>query len=492
MADISERESNRGELLGLSAGQRIPYGGSRWVAVDEDLARDFVAGDRLIVVHHDGTLVRVPKGVAESVDRAVSRAHRAFAALVGVSDDRVTDFYERFARALEDDTIFAHIARANEADVERARASGRAVGRLALSEKMRSDMIAALRIWRDTSSSVGEVVERVEHIDWSVTAVSAPLGVVGFVFEGRPNVFADATGVLRGGNTAVMRIGSDALGTAVAIMEHALGPALVAAGLPEGCVELVAEADRAAGHALFSDPRIALAVARGSGSAVAQLGAVARQSGAAVSLHGTGGAWMMIDTTVEPDLVRGCVSASLDRKVCNTLNVAVLIGRSSAIDEAFLDAVEDAGRRCGATSRLHVVDDALADSGRSIDVVAESSPTVLATEWEWDAAPELSVVRVDSVHRAIDLFNEHSPRFIVSALVSAADDEEAIYRGCDAPFVGDGFTRWVDGQYALRRPELGLSNWQTGRLFARGSILSGDGVHTIRYRAHTPNPDQRR
>ena len=217
MADISERESSRGELLGLSAGQRIPYGGSRWVAVDEDLARDFVAGDRLIVVHHDGTLVRVPKGVAESVDRAVSRAHRAFAALVGVSDDRVTDFYERFARALEDDTIFAHIARANEADVERARASGRAVGRLALSEKIRSDMIAALRIWRDTSSSVGEVVERVEHIDWSVTAVSAPLGVVGFVFEGRPNVFADATGVLRGGNTAVMRIGSDALGTAVAI-----------------------------------------------------------------------------------------------------------------------------------------------------------------------------------------------------------------------------------------------------------------------------------
>ena len=148
--------------------------------------------------------------------------------------------------------------------------------------------------------------------------------------------------------------------------------------------------------------------------------------------------------------------------------------------------------RCGATSRLHVVDDALADSGRSIDVVAESSPTVLATEWEWDAAPELSVVRVDSVQRAIELFNEHSPRFIVSALVSAADDEEAIYRGCDAPFVGDGFTRWVDGQYALRRPELGLSNWQTGRLFARGSILSGDGVHTIRYRAHTPNPDQRR
>ena len=53
--------------------------------------------------------------------------------------------------------------------------------------------------------------------------LTAPLGVVGFVFEGRPNVFADATGVLRGGNTVVFRIGSDALGTARAIVRHAVG-----------------------------------------------------------------------------------------------------------------------------------------------------------------------------------------------------------------------------------------------------------------------------
>ena len=49
---------------------------------------------------------------------------------------------------------------------------------------------------------------------------------MGFVFEGRPNVFADATGVLRGGNTVVFRIGSDALGTARALMEHVVAPAI--------------------------------------------------------------------------------------------------------------------------------------------------------------------------------------------------------------------------------------------------------------------------
>ena len=49
--------------------------------------------------------------------------------------------------------------------------------------------------------------------------------------------------------------------------------------------------------------------------------------------------------------------------------------------------------------------------------------------------------------------------------------------------MGDGHTRWVDGQVALDRPELGLSNWQSGRLFGRGGILSGDTVYTVRTRA---------
>ena len=49
----------------------------------------------------------------------------------------------------------------------------------------------------------------------------------------------------------------------------------------------------------------------------------------------------------------------------------------------------------------------------------------------------------------------------------------------NAPFVGDHQTRWVDGQYALNKPELGLSNWQFGRLFGRGGVLSGSFAVTI-------------
>ena len=62
----------------------------------------------------------------------------------------------------------------------------------------------------------------------------------------------------------------------------------------------------------------------------------------------------------------------------------------------------------------------------------------------------------------------------------------------DAAFVGDGFTRWVDGQYAYDRPELGLSNWQGGRLFARSGVLSGDGVFTLKTRMRQRDMSLRR
>ena len=148
---------------------------------------------------------------------------------------------------------------------------------------------------------------------------------MGFVFEGRPNVFADATGVMRSGNTVVFRIGSAALRTARAIVEHALDPALAESGLPEGAASLVDSSAHAAGWAMFTDTRLALAVARGSGGAVSQLGSVARQSGIPVSLHGTGGSWIVAAESADVDAFASAVYHSLDRKVCNTLNTCAIV-----------------------------------------------------------------------------------------------------------------------------------------------------------------------
>jgi glutamate-5-semialdehyde dehydrogenase len=349
------------------------------------------------------------------------------------------------------------------------------------------------------------VVDAVEHDGWSVEQRLAPLGIVAFVFEGRPNVFADATGVLRSGNTVVLRIGSDALGTARAIMRHAIDPALAEAGLPAGAVSLVDSASRAAGWAMFADRRVALAVARGSGPAVDQLGAVARQHGIAVSLHGTGGAWLVAGATADAERFQSVVLHSLDRKVCNTLNVCCIVAdRAPDLVPRFLAALDAAAARRGTDARLHVLEgsegwvpaERLAAKARIVrpegavdEPAADILPVeALGTEWEWEDSPEVTLAVVTDVDEAVALCNRHGPK-LVACLVSEDDEEqERFWAAADVPFVGDGFTRWVDGLYALRQPELGLSNWEHGRLLARSGVLSGNSTYTVRLRVRQQDP----
>jgi glutamate-5-semialdehyde dehydrogenase len=496
-------------LVQLTPGMAIPYGGDRLARVPADLAARFVAGDRLVVVQETGALLHVPAAQHAAAGAAVERACRAFEAMGFVADEQVSAFFEAFAARLEDDLAWGAIAAANQDDVEAARARGRSTTRLQASEAMRRDMVAGLRGWRDAPSGRGRVLERQDHPGWSVEQVVAPLGVVGFVFEGRPNVFADACGVLRGGNTVVFRIGSDALGTARAIVRHALDPAIAEAGLPDGAASLLDQADHAAGWALFGDRRLALAVARGSGAAVAQLGAVARQSGLPVSLHGTGGAWIVADASADAGRFAAAVEHSLDRKVCNTLNVCCIVrDRAGDLVPAFLAAVRRAGERRGHNCKLHLVkgDETYlpadwlgarvrvrrADGEREEALVEFMAEDDLGREWEWEETPEVSLRIVDSVDAAVTLFNRYSPQFDASLIAEDPLAHQRFFEGVNAPFVGDGFTRWVDGQYAFDRPELGLSNWEHGRLFARGGVLSGDSVFTVRTRVRQSDPALRR
>jgi glutamate-5-semialdehyde dehydrogenase len=493
----------------LTPGMAIPFGGNRLATVSEALAEAFKPGDRLVVVQESGALLHIPAAVQAAAEAAVGRAHEAFHAMAAVADDQITRFFTLFAGLLADDKRWSAIAAANAVDITKARAAGRSTTRLLADDKMRAGMIEGLRGWAGTPSIRGRVIERVEHDGWSIEQTAAPLGVVAFVFEGRPNVFADAAGVLRSGNTAVFRIGSDALGTARAIVEQALAPALAGAGLPAGAAVLVDSPARAAGWAMFSNKRLALAVARGSGAAVAQLGAVARQAGIAVSLHGTGGAWLTADATADAARFAAVVEASLDRKVCNTLNVCCIVReRAEDLVPLFLGALVRAGERRGHGCKLHIAEGdegALPDGwltrtvtvrragGDAAEPLVESlAEADLGREWEWEETPEVSLKIVDSVDQAIALFNRYSPQFDASLISQDPTAHQRFYDAVNAPFVGDGFTRWVDGQYALNRPELGLSNWENGRLFARSGVLSGDGVFTIRSRARQTDPGLRR
>ena len=489
----------------LEPGQEIPYGGDRVTRVPSELAERFERGDHLVVVQDTGALLHVPAAQHGLVSGVVERADEAFAALAACSDEQITSFFDVFASRIADDTAFAAVAAANAEDVADARARGRSTTRLVLDGPMRAAMVAGLRAWRDADGDRHVPLERRDHDGWSVEAWRAPLGVVGFVFEGRPNVFADAVGVVRTGNAVVFRIGSDALRTARAIMAHALGPALEEAGLPAGLVGLVDSPEHAAGWALFGDRRLALAVARGSGVAVAQLGAVARQAGVPVSLHGTGGAWMIVGATADADRFAAAVTHSLDRKVCNTLNVCCIVEeRAAELVPVFLGAVDAAAAARGTSARVHVETTSMpfldpgvldrrvrvgrADGEHDEPYVSPLTEQEIGTEWEWESSPEVTLVVVPDVATGVELCNRRSPRFVVSLVSDEAAEHERVYRSVDAPFVGDGFTRWVDGQYALSVPELGLSNWEGGRLLGRGAILSGASVHTIRHRAHIDDP----
>jgi glutamate-5-semialdehyde dehydrogenase len=492
-------------LTALAPNMPVPFGGDRVALVSPELAAAFRPGDRLVVVQETGDLLHVPAAEHEVATAAVGRAHAAFQAMGSVSDAAITAFFEAFARRLEDEAIWGHIAKANAADVDAARARGRSTTRLSASPQMRSDMVDGLRAWRDTPSGRGKVIEAIQHRGWRLEQLTAPLGVVAFVFEGRPNVFADATGVLRTGNTVVFRIGSDALGTARAIMREALDPALAEAGLPPGAAALVESEAHASAWAMFSDRRVALAVARGSGRAVAQLGAVARQAGTPVSLHGTGGAWIVADETADAGRFEAAVYASLDRKVCNTLGVCCIVrSRAAELTPLFLKALTEAGERRGHGCKLHVAagDEHILPAdwltrrtcvrraeGDRDEALTEILPVdQLGREWEWEETPEVTLKLVESAEEAVALFNRYSPQFAGSLISEDPAAHERFYQTLNAPFVGDGFTRWVDGQYALTRPELGLSNWENGRLFARGGVLSRDGVYTVRASAFQADP----
>jgi glutamate-5-semialdehyde dehydrogenase len=236
---------------------------------------------------------------------------------------------------------------------------------------------------------------------------------------------------------------------------------------------------------------------------------VARQAGNPVSLHGTGGAWVIASAQADPDRLQAVVRRSLDRKVCNTLNTCCVVADGAAdLVPRVLAGLEQAGADRGVAAKLHVRagdERHVPDEwfGRKVTIVRADgvhdepqAETIgadkLGREWEWEDSPEITLAVVADVAEAAGLFNEQSPRFAASLVSEAEDEQRAFFEAVDAPFVGDGITRWVDGQYALDKPELGLSNWEGGRLFGRSGILSGDSVFTVRLRATQTDPDLHR
>ena len=178
----------------LKSGDRIIING-RPVVVDDAVIKKFVDGDALFGLS-DGQILHVDKGELALVDNSVSAARTAFRELGNCTADQISLFYSKFAEKLLDSKIRQSLLNANAMDVQSAKERNRQTTRLLLTEKVLDAMVDALQMWQMTPQTTGMVLELVEHDGWRVQSEVAPLGVVAFVFEGRPNVFADATGVL--------------------------------------------------------------------------------------------------------------------------------------------------------------------------------------------------------------------------------------------------------------------------------------------------------
>lgn len=480
----------------LQSGHLI-YGGDKVAEIPQHIKDNFEDGDLIKVVEKTGEVLHIPKSVSDLTNKAVDRAVDAFQAMGSVTNDQISQFYKEFAKRLTDDEVWNRVKEANQHDMKRAKNLGRSTTRLEANDKLRQGMIEGLHDQLNSAGGRQEVVQSIQHEGWKVDLIKSELGVIGFVFEGRPNVLADATGVLRSGNAVVFRIGSDALTTSKAIMEYALIPALEKAGIPSGAVSLVESLERSSAWSLFTNKKLSLAVARGSGRAVDTLGSLAQQSGIAVSLHGTGGAWVVAENDADQDRFYEVVKHSLDRKVCNTLNVCCLLKETAATFLPILfKGLQDAADSRGQQFKCHIVEGDehyFSEELRNKDVVIQRadgqftekqietlSEKELATEWEWEESPEITVKICDDLDHAIKLYNHYSPQFVASLISEEVSKHDYFFNHVNAPFVGNGFTRWVDGQYALNCPELGLSNWENGRMLARGAILNGESVFTLR------------
>jgi glutamate-5-semialdehyde dehydrogenase len=481
----------------LTPGMQLVSNGNSVYTVTESFANQFKSGDKVYCIDGESEPIIIPKEDIDALDKMMRNAQNGFESLATLDASVIDAFYGYVLAYLSDDNRWQTIQSINNHDVENAQKKGRSTTRLVADDRCRKNMIECVRSIQQQAVSINDVVQQRRHDGWVATVQASPLGIVGFVFEGRPNVIVDATGLLKSGNAVVFRVGSDALQTAVAIMNTVIYPALDAAGISRHAIQLIDSSQRSAGWALFSHSDIGLAVARGSGKAVRMLSSIARQSGIPVSVHGTGGAWMVTSAFTDGRRLHDAIVCSLDRKVCNTLNtLCVLESEMSRQLPIIQAALAEAGDHLGASFKVHVESSTrrfLSPEMRESYVTVHRAAGVcdeyqydtidrseLGREWEWEKTPEISLIAVASIDEAVALFNRYSPQFIASLISDSASEQSSFFKAVNAPFVGNGMTRWVDGHYIFHTPELGLSNWENGRLLARSGVLSGDTVVTQR------------
>ncbi len=395
--------------------------------------------------------------------RAAKRAARTLAQ----TDTAVKDAaLEAIADALE--TRIEEILAANERDLELAREAdiGAALlDRLRLDEQRVGAIVRAVRQIVALADPVGEVIsgQRLPN-GLDVRKVRVPLGVVAVVYEARPNVTIDAAALcLKSGNAIVLR-GSSYATHSNAALAHIAAEAAVAAGLPDGCVSLVAGGgrDELAELATQKDS-VDLIIPRGGEGLKAALQTVATVP---VIYAASGNCHVYVDAAADLEQAQDIViNAKTQRPgVCNAAETLLVHERAAAdFLPRVLRALAAAGVQVRADARAQ---DALSPRGAIPDLIIED-----ATDEDWATeylAPVIAVGVVDSVQEAIEHIARHGSGHSEAIVTRDTAAARAFQLGVDAACVYvNASTRFTDGGEFGMGAEIGNS---TQKLHARGPI----------------------
>jgi glutamate-5-semialdehyde dehydrogenase len=357
---------------------------------------------------------------------------------------------------------------ANAADVAEARAAGlepALVDRLTLTDKSVEAMAEGLEQVAALPDPVGAITELIERpTGIKVGKMRVPLGVIGIVYESRPNVTADAAALcLKSGNACILRGGSEAIraNQAIAACVH---EGLRAAGLPEDAVLVVATPDRAAvGELLRMHEYVDIIVPRGGKSLVER---VIAESRIPMIKHLDGVCHVYIDERADPDkAVRIADNAKTQRYgTCNTMETLL-------VHEAVAPQVLPRLARIYAEKGVELRCDA--DAARIIrDALDGKAPAIRpATEEDWRTewlAPVLGVHVVRSLDEAMDHIAEYGSQHTDAIVTEDEARAQRFLREVDSSSVMvNASTRFADGfEYGLGA-EVGIS---TDKLHARGPV----------------------
>jgi glutamate-5-semialdehyde dehydrogenase len=391
------------------------------------------------------------RGVGEAARNAARSTARADTAAKNAA-------LEVMASAIRRDE--ARLLAANAEDVAAARSAGNDaafVDRLTLTPKTIAAMADGLTEIAALPDPVGEISDlKYRPSGIQVGMMRVPLGVIGIIYESRPNVTADAAGLcLKAGNASILRGGSEAVRSNRAIVA-CIHEGLRAAGLPEAAVQAIATTDRAAvGYLIADDKHVDVIVPRGGKGLIER---IAREAKVPVIKHLDGVCHVYVDRDADLDrAIRIADNAKTQRySPCNTM-------------ETLLVHADIAARVLPPLAAIYAEKGVeLRGDERARAIVRTMTP---ATEDDWYTeylAPILAVRIVDSLDAAIDHIAKYGSQHTDAIVTEDYTNAMRFLREVDSSSVlVNASTRFADGfEYGLGA-EIGIS---TNKLHARGPV----------------------